>query len=102
MSKSAPTAVWLSIDKDVLPESQALTNWDQGQMPLAAVVQVIEVGARVNVLSVPRYLGEFSPPRHRNLFKRWEACDGSAAARGAEWGVAGCVTNKRTGSCWWR
>src|SRR5262249_6558403 len=29
-------AIWLTIDKDVLGESEALTNWDQGQMPLEA------------------------------------------------------------------
>jgi len=74
MSQIGTDAVWLSIDKDVLPESQALTNWDQGQMPLAAVVQVIDaVGARKRVVGAD-ICGEFSPPRHRNLFKRWEAC----------------------------
>ena len=66
-------AIWLSIDKDVLPESEALTNWDQGQMPLAAVVQAIRIlGAHKRLVGAD-ICGEFSPPRHRNLFKRWEA-----------------------------
>ncbi|MDR3388501.1 MAG: hypothetical protein P4L92_15745 [Rudaea sp.] len=66
-------AVWLSIDKDVLPETEALTNWDQGQMPLAAVLQVVSaVGARKRIVGAD-ICGEFSTPRHNNIFKRWEA-----------------------------
>ena len=73
MSQIGTDAVWLSIDKDVLPEAEALTNWDQGQMPLAAVLQVIAaVGASKRIVGAD-ICGEFSPPRHRNLFKRWEA-----------------------------
>jgi len=66
-------AIWFSIDKDVLPESAAVTNWDQGQMPLAAVLEVIRrlgAGRRIAGADI---CGEYSPPRHRNLFKRWEA-----------------------------
>lgn len=66
-------AVWLSIDKDVLPESEALTNWDQGQMPLKAVIQVIAaVGASKRIVGAD-ICGEFSRAGHGNLFKRWEA-----------------------------
>ena len=66
-------AIWFSIDKDVLPESAAVTNWDQGQMPLAAVTGIIRaLGARKRVAGAD-ICGEYSPPRHRNLFKRWEA-----------------------------
>lgn len=66
-------AIWFSIDKDVLPESAAVTNWDQGQMPLAAVLEVIRaLGARKRIAGAD-ICGEYSAPRHRNLFKRWEA-----------------------------
>ncbi len=66
-------AVWFSIDKDVLPESEALTNWDQGQMPLAAVKKTIEtIGAHKRIIGAD-ICGEFSPARHSNLLKRWEA-----------------------------
>jgi arginase family enzyme len=66
-------AIWLSIDKDVLPESQALTNWDQGQMPLAIVLKVISaIGASKRIVGAD-ICGEYSPPHHRNPFKRWEA-----------------------------
>lgn len=66
-------AVWLSIDKDVLPEADAITNWDQGQMPLDAVLQVIEhIGTRKRIIGAD-ICGEYSPAQHRNWFKRFEA-----------------------------
>jgi len=62
-------AVWITLDKDVLPEAEALTNWNQGRMPLHAVVELIRaVGARRRVLGAD-VCGEYSPPGHRNLFK---------------------------------
>jgi arginase family enzyme len=65
--------VWLSIDKDVLAEAEALTNWDQGQMPLAAVVQIIAgVGAHKRIVGAD-VCGEFSAAVHSNWLKRWEA-----------------------------
>lgn len=65
--------IWITIDKDVLPEHEALTNWDQGQMPLAALLAMLRaIGARKRVLGAD-ICGEYSPPRHRNWFKRIEA-----------------------------
>jgi hypothetical protein len=71
---AVPTdAIWFSIDKDVLAEPEAVTNWDQGQMPLAAVVEAIRaLGACKRVLGAD-ICGEYSPPRHSNWLKRWEA-----------------------------
>ena len=67
------SAIWISIDKDVLAEAEALTNWDQGQMPLAAVAQVIAaVGARKRIVGAD-ICGEFSAANHLNWLKRWEA-----------------------------
>ncbi|TAN04994.1 MAG: arginase [Rhodanobacteraceae bacterium] len=66
-------AVWITIDKDVLPEHEALTNWDQGDMPLAALVATLyAVGQRKRVLGAD-VCGEYSPPHHANWFKRIEA-----------------------------
>jgi arginase family enzyme len=66
-------AVWLTIDKDVLPESEALTNWDQGQMPLRALLDLIAgIGARKRVAGAD-ICGEFSPPALRNPLKRIES-----------------------------
>ncbi|HKV65854.1 MAG TPA: hypothetical protein VJN66_05690 [Rhodanobacteraceae bacterium] len=65
--------VWITIDKDVLPESEALTNWDQGQMPLAALLAMLRAaGERKRVLGAD-ICGEYSPPRHVNWLKRIES-----------------------------
>jgi arginase family enzyme len=65
--------IWISIDKDVLAEAEAVTNWDQGQMPLAAVVRIIAaVGAYKRIVGAD-ICGEFSLPAHSNWLKRWEA-----------------------------
>lgn len=66
-------AVWITLDKDVLPEDEALTNWDQGRMPLSAVLELIgAVGAAKRVIGAD-VCGEYSLARHANLFKRAEA-----------------------------
>lgn len=66
-------AVWITLDKDVLPEREATTNWDQGQMPLCAVLRLIEtVGEKRRVLGAD-VCGEYSAPTHTNPFKRIEA-----------------------------
>jgi hypothetical protein len=66
-------AIWLTIDKDVLAESEALTNWDQGLMPLQAMRDLITaIGARKRILGAD-ICGEFSPPRMSNPFKRIES-----------------------------
>ena len=66
-------AVWITIDKDVLPEYEALTNWDQGRMPLAALTAMLRaVGQRQRILGAD-ICGGYSPPRHANLLKRIES-----------------------------
>jgi arginase family enzyme len=66
-------AIWLTIDKDVLPESEALTNWDQGRMPLRALIDLISgIGARKRIAGAD-ICGDFSPPALRNPFKRIES-----------------------------
>jgi arginase family enzyme len=66
-------AIWLTIDKDVLAESEALTNWDQGLMPLAALRDLIAaIGARKRIVGAD-LCGEFSPPVMSNPFKRIES-----------------------------
>jgi arginase family enzyme len=71
---AVPTdSVWITIDKDVLPEHEALTNWDQGRMPLAALAAMLRAtGARKRILGAD-ICGEYSPPRHGNWLKRIEA-----------------------------
>ena len=66
-------AIWLTIDKDVLPESEALTNWDQGQMPLRAMLDLIAgIGARKRIIGAD-ICGEFSVPAMRGMLKRIES-----------------------------
>ena len=66
-------AVWITIDKDVLPEHEALTNWDQGRMPLAALMAMLRAaGQRKRILGAD-ICGEYSPPHHANLLKRIES-----------------------------
>ena len=67
------TALWITIDKDVLPEDEALTNWDQGRMPLKAVLALIRAAAKERPVLGADVCGEYSPAAHGNLFKRIEA-----------------------------
>jgi arginase family enzyme len=66
-------AVWITIDKDVLPESEALTNWDQGRMPLAALLAMLRAAGRRKRVLGADICGEYSPPRHANWLKRIES-----------------------------
>ncbi len=66
-------AIWISIDKDVLRPEDAVTNWDQGRMPLAALLAAVRrlpMGKRVVGIDV---CGEYSPPRFTDPLKRIEA-----------------------------
>jgi hypothetical protein len=57
----------------VLPESEALTNWDQGQMPLRAMLDLITgIGARKRIAGAD-ICGEFSLPALRNPLKKIES-----------------------------
>jgi arginase family enzyme len=65
--------IWLTIDKDVLAESEALTNWDQGLMPLPALRELIAaIGARKRIVGAD-LCGEFSAPVMSNPLKHIES-----------------------------
>jgi arginase family enzyme len=65
--------VWITIDKDVLPEHEALTNWDQGRMPVAVLTAMLcAVGHHKKILGAD-ICGGYSPPRHANWLKRIES-----------------------------
>ena len=100
-------AVWISIDKDVLDEREALTNWDQGRMPLSALLQIITaVGAHKRIVGAD-ICGEFSPIAHTNWFKRWEAradqpqrnADAAMLARNETTNKDLLVTIEKTAQC---
>jgi len=64
-----PIPVYLSIDKDVLAADVVRTNWDQGLLREAALLETIDllhgrlVGSDIT--------GEISSYRYRSRFKRW-------------------------------
>jgi arginase family enzyme len=62
-------AVWLTIDKDVLAEEEAATNWDQGAMSVDHLIEAIKLFAlHRRVLGVD-VCGDYSPPRFRDPFR---------------------------------
>lgn len=74
-------AVWLTIDKDVLRPADAATNWDQGEMPLDALLAALRrIGAQRRIAGVD-VCGEYSVPRFTDPIKRIAAwLDHPAAA----------------------
>jgi hypothetical protein len=93
LAQIATEAVWLTIDKDVLPEEEVVSNWDQGRMPLQAVLALIEaIGRRFRIAGAD-ICGEYAEPRFDSALKRWEVRrdqprrpppDAAALARNAE------------------
>ena len=65
-----PTAaVWVTIDKDVLRAADATTNWDQGEMPLDALLAALTIlGSARRIVGVD-VCGEYSPPRFADPIK---------------------------------
>ena len=59
-------AVWITIDKDVLPENEVVTNWDQGHMPLDAVLRFVRTLVAQRRLIGADISGEYAPPAHAN------------------------------------
>lgn len=65
--------LWISIDKDVLGPDEAVTNWDQGDLPLAKLIVALRrVAAERRVVGVD-ICGEYAPAAHDNLLKAFEA-----------------------------
>lgn len=92
----ATEAIWLSIDKDVLAEAEALTNWDQGEMPLAAMLDLIAaIGAQRRIVGAD-ICGEYSLPRFGNPLKRIESqLDRPARAADAQALLGNEAVNRR-------
>ncbi len=77
-----PAKVYLSIDKDVLGIESIRTNWDQGCMTEAQMLQAI--GLFAGRLVGSDVTGEISAYRYRSAFKRWlAAVDGQVETGGA-------------------
>jgi hypothetical protein len=69
----ATADIWISIDKDVLAQEHAATNWDQGAMPLSWVTGLIESLAESHRILGVDICGDFSPASHRQPMKWFEA-----------------------------
>ncbi len=65
-------AIWITIDKDVLPPADAVCNWDQGLMPLDAVVAMIQALGKKHPIAGADICGDYAPPRFRNPLKTFE------------------------------
>ena len=63
-------AVWVTIDKDVLRPAEATTNWDQGEMPLDALLGALGRLAACRRIAGIDICGEYSPPRFSGPIKR--------------------------------
>ncbi len=72
LAQIATVAVWLTIDKDVLPEDEVTSNWDQGQMPLRAVLGLIEAIGRKHSIAGADICGDYAAPDFSSALKRWE------------------------------
>lgn len=71
--KGIPTeTIWITIDKDVLSEQDVLTNWDQGQMRLPALLHMLEVIGNAKRILGADICGEYAVPNFSNALKRIE------------------------------
>jgi hypothetical protein len=62
-------AIWLTIDKDVLGRCDALTNWDQGALPLGHLLTAIENLAENRRIVGVDICGDWSEPRFGDPFR---------------------------------
>lgn len=73
-SRIPTEAIWFTIDKDVLRPADAATNWDQGEMPLEALLQGVRGLAKGKRVLGADLCGDYSPPAFGwNLLKRIES-----------------------------
>lgn len=71
LSTIATEAVYITVDKDVLVSSDALTNWDQGMMQLPYVLDLVSaIGQRHRIIGAD-VTGDYSRPSYGgSLFTR--------------------------------
>src|SRR5205085_7282791 len=65
--------IWITVDKDVLSPQDAVTNWDQGALPLTHLLESVgRLSAKFEIAGADSR-GDYPPIRHRNLLKYVEA-----------------------------
>lgn len=63
------SAIWLTIDKDVLGRADACTNWDQGELPFGHLLAAVEkLAGERRILGVD-VCGDWSAPRFSDPFR---------------------------------
>jgi hypothetical protein len=73
MGRLPTERIWITVDKDVLPLAQAVTNWDQGDLPLDNLIKAIRrLAGRFKIVGAD-ICGDYAPIRHHNPFKFVEA-----------------------------
>lgn len=61
--------VYVSIDKDCMQSQDAITNWEQGTLPLNTVVKCIERIAKLHTIVGADTVGDYSRPIFTSPFK---------------------------------
>jgi arginase family enzyme len=88
-------AIWFTIDKDVLRPADAGTNWDQGEMPLEALLGAIRRLARGKRVLGADLCGDYSPPDFGgNVLKRLESWQDHPPAPDAATRARNIVVNR--------
>ncbi|MBS1167873.1 MAG: hypothetical protein H6R00_3898 [Proteobacteria bacterium] len=64
MARIDTEAVYISLDKDVLCPSDAITNWDQGQMKLTDVLRLLSAIGKSRRIIGADVTGDYSRPRY--------------------------------------
>jgi arginase family enzyme len=63
------SALWITIDKDVLSRGEAITNWDQGQMTLDHVIAAVQrLASSFKIVGID-VCGDYSRPQLKDPFR---------------------------------
>lgn len=99
----ATRRVWITLDKDCLARHEAITNWDQGEIPLSHVLEAITLFVeRFDVAGID-VCGDYSPPRFpdplRAVLAHFDHPEQPNAAVAARAAAVNGVTNARLLAC---
>ncbi|MCV9941149.1 arginase [Boseaceae bacterium BT-24-1] len=61
--------IWITLDKDVLSTDEAVTNWDQGDMTVAQVIDLVRMLAGRFRIAGMDVCGDYSPSKFRDPYR---------------------------------